>query len=69
MNETPDALYRRTLRRDSSRSTIWVGTAILTLIAATSLYISRAGEKNEPAVTVATNQCRGKSHKHFRENN
>ncbi len=57
MNETPDALYRRALRRDSSRSTIWVGTAILTLIAATSLYISRAGEKNEPAVTVATNNA------------
>ena len=55
MNETPDALYRRALRRDSSRSNIRVGAAILTLIAATSLYISRAGEKNEPAVTVATN--------------
>ena len=57
MNETPDALYRRALRRDSSRSTIWVGTAILTLIAATSLYISRAGEKNGTAVTVATNNA------------
>jgi hypothetical protein len=54
MNETPDALYRRALRLDSSRSNIWVGTAILTLIAATSLYISRAGEKNGPAFTVAT---------------
>ena len=57
MNETPDALYRRALRRDSSRSTIWVGTAILTLIVATSLYISRAGEKYGTAVTVATNNA------------
>jgi len=57
MNETPDALYRRALRRDSSRSTIWVGTAILTLIVATSLYISRAGEKYGTAVTVTTNNA------------
>jgi methionine-R-sulfoxide reductase len=57
MNETPDASYRRTLRPDSSRSNIWVGAAILTLLAATSLYISRAGEKNRPAVTVATNNA------------
>ena len=57
MNETPDALYRRALRRDSSRSTIWVGTAILTLIVATSLYISRAGEKYGTAVTAATNNA------------
>ena len=60
MNETPDALYRGALRRDSSRSNIWVGTAILTLIAATSLYISRAGEKNEPVV-VATNNAAANS--------
>ena len=60
MNETPDSLYRRALRRDSSRSTIWVGTAILMLIAATSLYISRAGEKNEP-VLVATNNAAANS--------
>ena len=69
MNETTDALYRRTLRRDSSRSAIWVGTAILTLIAATSLYISRAGEKNGTGCYCRRQQCRGKFHKHFRENN
>ena len=57
MNETPDALCRRALSRDTSRSTIWVGTAILTLIVATSLYISRAGEKYGTAVTVATNNA------------
>ena len=57
MNEIPDALYRRALRRDTSRSTIWVGTAVLTLIAATSLYISRAGEKYGTAVTVTTNNA------------
>ena len=36
---------------------MWAGAAILVLIAATSLYISRAGEKNEPAVTVAANHA------------
>ena len=40
---------------------MWVGTAILTLIAAMSLYISRAGEKNEPAVPVAANQAAANS--------
>jgi len=55
MNETPDSLYRRTLRHDSSRSTILVGAAILVLIATTSLYIGHAGEKNEPV--VATNNA------------
>jgi len=52
MNETTDSLYRRTLHRDTSRSAIWVGTAIVLLVAATSLYIGRAGEKNEPAGTT-----------------
>ena len=61
MNETPDALYRRALRRDSSRLNIWVGSAILTLIATASLYIGRAGEKNEPAVTVVTNNAAANS--------
>jgi methionine-R-sulfoxide reductase len=55
MNETPDSLYRRALRRDSRRSTIWIGVAILVLIAATSLYIGQAGEKNKPV--VATNNA------------
>jgi methionine-R-sulfoxide reductase len=61
MNETPDALYRRALRRESSRSNIWAGAAILTLIATASLYISRASEKNEPAVTIATNNAAANS--------
>src|SRR4030095_9103707 len=60
MNETPDALYRRALRRESSRSNIWAGAAILTLIATASLYISRASE-NEPAVTIATNNAAANS--------
>lgn len=54
MNETPDAPYRRTLRRDTGRSAIWVGTGILALIAAVSLYIGHASEKDEPATTVVT---------------
>ena len=52
MNETPDAIYRRTLRHHSSRSAAWVGAAILALIAATSLYLGRAGEKSQEAPTV-----------------
>jgi len=58
MNETPESLYRRALRRDRSRSTIWAGAAILMLIAVTSLYIGQAGEKNEPL--VATNNAAAK---------
>ena len=54
MNE--NSLYRQTLNPGRSRSGIWVGAAILTLIAAGSLYISRAGDKKDspaPATTAA----------------
>lgn len=54
MNESPEALYRQTLQKGRSRSTIWVGAAVLLAIAATSLYIGRAGEKKEVTPTVAT---------------
>ena len=56
MKKIPDVLYQRTLRPGSNRSPIWVGAAILALIAATSLYIGRAGEKNESAGTVVAAQ-------------
>ena len=46
MNERPDSLYRQTLGPDTRRSGVWVGAAILTLIAATSLYVGRADEKD-----------------------
>ncbi len=49
MNETPESLYRQTMRNGSRRSTLVTGGAILALIAATSLYIGRAGQKNEGA--------------------
>jgi methionine-R-sulfoxide reductase len=52
------SLYRQTLSRSNSRSALWVGATILALIAATSLYIGRAGEKQEaaaPGSTVAAN--------------
>ncbi len=48
MNE--ESLYRTTLGRERSRSAFWIGGAVLLLIAATSLYIGRAGdEKPAPA--------------------
>jgi methionine-R-sulfoxide reductase len=56
MNETP--LYQQA--PGSRRSSFWIGATILTLIAATSLYIGRAGEeknaatKSHPAKTTET---------------
>jgi len=47
MNETPDSLYRQTLSQGSRRSAIWIGAAVLALIAATSLHIGHAGEREE----------------------
>lgn len=49
MNETPDSLYRQTTSNRSRRSALFTGGAIVALIAATSLYIGRAGQKNEGA--------------------
>ncbi|MBA3607334.1 MAG: peptide-methionine (R)-S-oxide reductase MsrB [Chthoniobacterales bacterium] len=54
MKESPEALYRQTLQQGRSRSTILVGAAVLLVIAGTSLYIGRAGEKKEVTPTVAT---------------
>ncbi len=61
MNETPESLYRQTLSHGNNRSVLWTGAAILALIAATSLYISHAGEKeggaaSTPAKTSAISQ-------------
>ena len=47
MKETPAPLYRQTISQGSRRSALWTGAAILALITATSLYIGRAGQKNE----------------------
>jgi methionine-R-sulfoxide reductase len=59
MNDTP--LYQESLRSTRNRSALWVGLAALGLIAATSLYIGRAGEKEQamsPAsATVAANSA------------
>jgi peptide-methionine (R)-S-oxide reductase len=54
MNESPNSLCRQTLSRGNSGSAIWVGATVLALIAATSLYISRAGEKKEPVAQIST---------------
>ena len=56
MNQTPESLYRQTLSQGSGRSALWIGAAILALIAATSLYIGHAAEKKEvvaPSASVA----------------
>lgn len=54
MNET--SLYRQTLQRGSSRSTLWIGAAVLALIAATSLYIGRAGERKDQSSAARTTE-------------
>jgi methionine-R-sulfoxide reductase len=54
MNETPDSLYRQTLSQGNRRSAIWLGAAILALVAATSLYIGHAGENEEASVSRAS---------------
>ena len=51
MNDAPDSLYRQTLNPGSRRSALWTGGIILTLIAVTSLYIGRAGLKEEAPTT------------------
>ncbi len=53
MNQTPDSLYRQTLSPRSDRSSIWIGAAVVALTVATSLYISRAGEKPQPAAQTS----------------
>ncbi len=52
MNETPDSLYRQTMSNGSRRSALLTGGAILALIAATSLFIGHAGQKNEGATST-----------------
>ena len=54
MNETPDSLYRQTLSRGNRRSALWVGAAILMLIAATSLYVGYADDKQEPSAPITS---------------
>ena len=51
MNEI--SLYRQTLNQGRNRSGIWIGVAILLLIAGTSLYISRADDKKAIAANVS----------------
>ncbi len=47
MKETSDSLSQRKLA-SGGRASLWVGAAALALMAATSLYISRAGDKQPP---------------------
>ncbi|HXA09021.1 MAG TPA: peptide-methionine (R)-S-oxide reductase MsrB [Chthoniobacterales bacterium] len=53
MNETPDSLYQQARSRGNRGSAIWVGAAILTLIAATSLYVGYAGDTPDPATQAS----------------
>ena len=46
------SLYRQTLAR-GNRSGLWLGLAVLVLIAATSLYIGRAGDKKDQNTSTA----------------
>ena len=49
MNENPDSLYRQMLAPRRNAYSLWVRAAIIALVGATSLYISRAGSKQDPA--------------------
>src|ERR1051326_7566008 len=54
MNE--NSLYHQTMNPERGRAVIWLGAAIVTVIAAGSLYITRAGDKQDapaPATTSA----------------
>lgn len=53
MKETPESLYRQTTSSSRGGTALWVGLAVVAAIAATSIYISRAGDTPEPA-TPAT---------------
>jgi methionine-R-sulfoxide reductase len=54
MNES--SLYRQTLETHRSRSSVWVGSALLLLIAGTSLYIGRAEDDRFVSVAAASRQ-------------
>ena len=69
MNEI--SLYRQTLNQGRNRSGIWIGAAVLLLIAGTSLYIGRADDKKEiaanasaasPAATQVATSSQDKKH-------
>jgi methionine-R-sulfoxide reductase len=51
MNEI--SLYRQTLNHGRNRSGIWIGAAVLLLIAGTSLYIGHADDKKEIAANAS----------------
>jgi peptide methionine sulfoxide reductase msrA/msrB len=52
MNKTP--LFRQTLNSGRNRSALWIGATILAVIAASSLYISHAGDKKDSAAPATT---------------
>ena len=65
MKETPESPSRHALSPRRSSSTLWVSTAVVAVIAATSLYITRAGGKQEPraqttAVVAANDMANAK---------
>lgn len=58
-----ESRYRTTLGPERSRSTLWISGAVLLLIAATSLYIGRAGdEKPAPSHAVAASAAPAENH-------
>lgn len=54
MNEKPESLSRETLSPRRNRSSLWVGAVVLGLIAATSLYITRADDQQKAAPATST---------------
>jgi methionine-R-sulfoxide reductase len=68
MNERPESFNRETLFSRRSRSSLWAGAIVLGLIAATSLYITRADNHAKPALAdstvVAANDVARTTHEH-----
>jgi len=52
MNE--NSLYRQTRSSDSNRFLLWIGGAIIVLIAASSIYLSQAGGRQDNSQTTST---------------
>src|SRR4029450_12464680 len=66
MNEI--SLYRQTLNQGRNRSGIWIGAAVLLLIAGTSLYIGHADDKKEIAANASASATKSATNSEDKKN-
>ena len=66
MNEI--SLYRQTLNQGRNRSGIWIGAAVLLLIAGTSLYIGHADDKKEIAANASASATQSATNSEDKKN-